>query len=176
MDTGEILNKLKTAAPGSVLEKKRFGRSDQTSVWVEARALPEIAAFLKSDPRISLDWLENFSAIQMDEAIVLTYFLRSSAHDHNLIVRASVEPPSPSKEVEAPSVARTWAMATPFEAEIQELFGVRFVDPQGQPAYPGEHRLPKGWNGFPLRKSYVFPTRFLGIIHARRVPNREGNA
>lgn len=176
MDTGEILNKLKAAAPGSVLEKNRFGRSAQASIWVEARALPEVATYLKNDAQIVLDWLENLSAIQMDEAIVLTYFLRSSTQGHSLIVRASVEPSSPSKEADVPSVSRSWAMATPFEIEIQELFGIRFVDSQGQPAYSGDLRLPRGWNGFPLRKSYVFPTRFLGIAHSRRVPGKEGNA
>jgi NADH-quinone oxidoreductase subunit C len=179
VETAEILNKLKLAAPGSVLEKSRFGRSDRLSVWVEARALPEIAAFLKNDPDIKLDWVENLSGIQLDDAIVLTYFLRTSSlgHEQTLILRVSLALAAPAKEVEAPSVARTWAMAAHFEAEIQELFGVRFVGAQDRPAHGPGIRLPMEWNGFPLRKSYVFPTQFLGISHVRR-PQKgpEGNA
>ena len=176
MDTGEILNKLKLAAPGSVLEKSRFGRSANLSLWVETRQLPEIAAFLKEDTEIALDWLENLSAIQMDKAIVLTYFVRSTSNANTLILRGSLEPSSASKEVKLASVARSWAMAAPFEAEIQEMFGVRFIDSEGEPAYPGPGRLPAGWTGFPLRKSYVFPVEFLGIPHVRKPVAPEGNA
>jgi Ni,Fe-hydrogenase III component G len=185
VETAEIINRLKLASPGCVLEKGRFGRSDRTAVWVEARALPEIARFLKNEVGIRFDWLENLSAIQMDGAIALTYFLRVSdfvsesdpaARGGALILRVSVELEGPAKEVDVPSVARTWAMAAPFEAEIQELFGVRFMDADGRPAHAPGIRLPRGWNGFPLRKTYVFPTRFLGITHVRRSHFPEGNA
>jgi Ni,Fe-hydrogenase III component G len=176
VDTGEILSKLKTAVPGSVLEKSRFGRSAFLSLWVETRALPEIAAALKGKQDIKLDWLENLSAIQMEKAIVVTYFLRSSSNDNTLILRCSVEPANPAKEVELPSVVSSWAMAAPFEAEIQEFFGVRFVDSKGELVHTGPGKMPKGWNGFPLRKNYVFPMEYLGIAHARRPTAPEGNA
>lgn len=175
METGEIFSKLKSAAPGSVLEKGRFGRSAHLSVWVETRALPEVASFLKNDPEIALDWLENLSAIQMDDAIVVTYFVRSSAQGHSLILRGSLEPAGPAKEVDLPSVARSWAMAAPFEAEIQELFGVRFLDAGGKKAYESGSLLPKNWHGYPMRKSYVFPSQFLGVPHVRKPSSREGN-
>ena len=182
MDTGEIHSKLKKAIPGSVLEKSRFGRSAQLSLWVESRSLPDIAAFLVADADIALDWLENLSAIQMDDAVVLTYFLRRSsgaegpAGTSTLILRASIELKGAAKEVTFQSVAKTWAMAAPFEAEIQEMFGVRFLDPRGEPAYQGPGKLPAGWTGFPLRKSYVFPSEFLGIQHARVPMAPEGEA
>jgi NADH:ubiquinone oxidoreductase subunit C len=176
VDTGEILNKLKQAAPGGVLEKSRFGRSSHLSLWVEAKSLPRIAAFLKADAEIGLDWLENLSAIQMDESLVVTYFLRSTKQSHTLILRVSVVPASAAREADLPSVAGTWAMATPFEIEIQELFGIRFTTVDGGAAHDFSQRLPKGWNGYPLRKSYVFPTEFLGIAHSRKAPVTGGNA
>jgi Ni,Fe-hydrogenase III component G len=179
VETGEILSKLKAAVPGSVLEKSRFGRSAHLAVWVETRSLPEVAAFLSQDPEVALDWLENLSAIELDKAIVLTYFLRSSSRAEKadaLILRCSLEPSAPAKEVELPSVARSWAMAAPFEAEIQEMFGVRFLGRDGKPAHAGPGLLPKGWHGFPLRKTYVFPAEFLGIPHLRRPMPPEGNA
>ena len=42
-----------------------------------------------------------------------------------------------------------------------------FKIPQEFAHYTRPERLPKGWNGYPLRKSYVFPTEFLGIPHSR---------
>jgi NADH:ubiquinone oxidoreductase subunit C len=154
VETAEILNKLKQAAPGSVLEKSRFGRSAHTCLWIEAG--------------IGLDWLENLSAMQMDEALVVTYFLRSTTSSKQfLILRVSIVPASASREVELPSVAGVWAPATPFEVEIQELFGIRFLNADGKQSHASSQRLPKNWNGFPLRKSYVFPSSFLGISHSR---------
>jgi NADH:ubiquinone oxidoreductase subunit C len=171
----EILKKLKQVAPGSVLEKAPFGRSSTTSLWVEARLLADLASKLKADPGTALDWLENLSAIQMDEALVVTYFLRSTTQKSTLILRVSLVPQSASREVELPSVAQIWSMATPFEIEIQELFGIRFLDSAAQPAHAVSQRLPKDWNGYPLRKGYVFPTQFLGIPHSRRTPVDGGN-
>lgn len=176
MDTGEIQNKLNSAVPSSVLEKVRFGRSDHLSLWVEGRSLPKIAAYLKSQAKVEYDWLENLSAIQMDKAIVLTYFLRSTTQAHRLILRVSVEPSGPAREADLPSVADAWAMATPFENEIQELFGVRFLSAAGEPVYREPNKLAPGWNGFPLRKTYVFPTGYLGISHSRKNVAPEGNA
>ena len=168
METAEILNKLKQAAPGSVLEKNRFGRSAHTCLWVEARLLPQVAAVLKTTPGIGLDWLENLSAMQMDEALVVTYFLRSTTSSKQfLILRVSTVPASASREVDLPSVSGVWATATPFEIEIQELFGIRFLSADGKQSHASSQRLPKNWNGFPLRKSYVFPSSFLGISHSR---------
>ncbi len=176
MDTGEILSKLKTAVPGSVLEKRRFGRSAHLSIWVEGKSLAKVAAYLKAEPAFELDWLENLSAIQLAGAIVLTYFVRSSTKDVSLILRASVMPSSDSKEVDLPSVAGVWKMVEPQETEIQELFGVRFKNAQGEAVYVPPLRLPKGWTGFPLRKSYVFPTEFVGIAHTTRSRGPAGNA
>ena len=40
---------------------------------------------------LALDRLENFSVMQMESALVLSYFLASSAHREGLILRATVE-------------------------------------------------------------------------------------
>ena len=174
METGEIINKLKSAVPSCVLEKSRFGRSGNLSLWVDSRTILLAAGFLKDDPEVRLEWLENMSAIQMDGALVVTYFLRSYVSKASLMIRASLEPAGPSKDVSLASVSSIWAMASAFEFEIQELFGIRF-EGLAQGGVIGQ-RLPKNWNGFPLRKTYVFPTEFLGIPHARKNAPREGNA
>ncbi len=167
METAEILSRLKKAEIPGVLERSRFGRSESVSAWIESKSIAQVAEFLRSDPEIALDWLENLSAMQVDEALVLTYFLRSVAKKHSLILRASIVPPSASGEAEIPSVARIWAMAEPIEAEIGELFGVRFTRSPGWARKASGRLLPEGWVGFPLRKNYVFPKEFGEVKHAR---------
>ena len=171
MDIAELINKINHAVPGAVLEKTRFGRTSRTAVWIEARALPEVAAFLHSGGGPALDWLENLSVMQMDETLVATYFLRSSQKpDRELIVRVSVAIPGLNRDVVFPSVSSTWPMARAFEVEAGELFGIRFNDRQGARTHQPYQLLPEGWTGFPLRKTYMFPTEFLGIAHSRKAP------
>ena len=165
MDTAELLKKLKQAVPGAVLENGCFGRTASPSFWIEERSLMAVASFLKNENKVALDWLENLSVIQVEETLVASYFLRSTSSALTLTLRVSTVPPGPTVAAEIFSVAELWAMAGAFEVEAGELFGIKFLSSSGQPAYLPGQRLPKGWEGFPLRKSYVFPTDYLGIAH-----------
>lgn len=170
MEINELLSKLNKAVPGSVLEKRRFGRSGDFSLWIEGESVLKVAQELKNDPSLELDWLENMSAIQMEDALVITYFVASTKNPNFLIIRASVVPENVLAEVKLPSVSGAWAMAEPFEEEIRELFGVRFLSKAGgADAGSGFKRLPGEWRGFPLRKDYTFPTEVYGIRHVRKV-------
>lgn len=175
MEPLEILNKLKKAVPAAVLEETVFGQESGADgagrmdcAWVETRSLREVAGYLVSEPAIALDWLENLSVIQVEDSLVATYFLRSTRHAHQLVLRVSSSLASQSKEAELPSVRAAWAMAEPFEVEAGELFGILFTDAAGKRAHAPQQRLPKGWKGYPLRKTYVFPAEFLGIPHSRK--------
>lgn len=171
MDIGTLASKLNQAFPGAVLQKSRFGRSETLAVWVEMSAIARIAAFLKSDVDARLDFLENLSVAQFDDALVLTYFLSSTACGSKLILRGSIVPKTPEAAVSAPSVSDTWPMAAALEQEGEELFGVRF---EGRPDLGS--RLPADWKGFPLRKTYVFPQEYLGILHSRPTFSEGGHS
>ncbi|MGZ3688931.1 MAG: NADH-quinone oxidoreductase subunit C [Bdellovibrionota bacterium] len=151
--------------PSQILETRKFGRAEVLSAWIELGGIRELASGLVADPELRLDWLENLSVIQMDSALVINYFLRSSATPERLILRGSVVPASPNEEVEVPSVREAWPMAEAMENENGELFGVRFT-----PAVVSELKpryFPDGWSGFPLRKTFVFPKEVIGITHSR---------
>ncbi|MGK5083596.1 NADH-quinone oxidoreductase subunit C [Bdellovibrionota bacterium FG-1] len=165
MDTTELLKKLKQAVPGAVLENGCFGRTTSPSFWIEGRLLVAVAAFLKNENRVALDWLENLSVIEVEETLVASYFLRSTSSALTVTLRVSAVPPGPTVPAELFSVAELWAMAGAFEVEAGELFGIRFLSASGQPVYLPSQRLPQGWVGFPLRKKYVFPPEYLGISH-----------
>jgi NADH:ubiquinone oxidoreductase subunit C len=163
--TPRLIELVKAGMPGAVLETSRFGRGEEAVAWVEVKKLAKLARFLRDDPQLSLDWLENLSVAQLDDALVLTYFLRSTASREQLILRASLVPRDPRAAVEAPSVADAWPPAALMEQEAEELFGVRFTD--RAPDRLRARRLPEGWSGFPLRKGFVFPREVDGIPHAR---------
>ena len=162
METSALIKKLESLAPGAILETKPFGRSGNISVWLEQGRVLEVAEILKEEPTLKLDWLENLSAFEIESSIVLTYFLRSSVTGKSLVLRGSVVPASEAETVSSKSVSSVWPMARSFEAEIQDLFGVVFEGVQKSYSV-----LPTNWKGFPLRKSYQFPTEFLTISHSR---------
>jgi NADH:ubiquinone oxidoreductase subunit C len=81
--------------------------------------------------------------MQVDGALVISYFLQSSEQGHVLVVRGSVVPKSANDPVEAPSVAEIWPSAKPMEDESAMLFGIVFGGrkPAGHdfPLFPMRH-------------------------------------
>ncbi len=164
MDKNLIVSKINSEVQGSVLEVRRFGRSEIFSIWIEAQSVHKVASVLRADPEISLDWLENLSVVEFAECLVVSYFLQSTTRPHSQIVlRASVVPLSIDAEVEVPSIQAIWPMGAPMEQEANELFGVRFkslpLERQFQSDFNLEgslsRRLLPEVRGFPLRKKFV---------------------
>lgn len=179
MEIGALISKINSAVPGAYLHKSRFGRSDKVIIWIDLRKIREVAKLICTDSEIGLDWLENFSVAQVDDALVATYFVRSFQNpSFFVILRGSVvlEHRSDSEKwVEIPSVSDIWLEATPSEHEYHELFGIRFLGTfqEGEDAHgKGAHSLlPENWRGFPLRKDYIFPVEIFGIEHSRKGQN-----
>jgi NADH-quinone oxidoreductase subunit C len=163
MDTSELIPKLERAVPGAVMEMRPFGRGGDVSLWVEMKSVARVARFLRDDPGLGLDWLENLNVMEMDGTLVLTYFARSSRGGESaLVLRGTVVPASADAEVDVPSVADVWPSASAFEQEAWDLFGVRFAKDLPRRLVPAD------WNGFPLRKGYAFPSEYAGVPHMRR--------
>lgn len=170
MDKNTLIEQLNKAVPRSILDVRRFGRSEILSIWVETESIDLLASTLKSHLDLQLDWLENLSVIELEGALVITYFLRSFSKDTQLIIRSSVVPPSPQEYVIVPSIRKIWSMGQPMEDEAEEMFGIRFQEKLGlrsSQEQPKQKLMPEGWQGFPLRKSYSFPQEFYGISHFR---------
>lgn len=170
MEIGDVISKINHAVPGAYLHKNRFGRSNQVSIWIDLRKIREVASFLRNDLDLLLDCFENLSVAQVDDSLVLTYFVRSSTNlGIRLILRGSIPLDRGADDtgwVEALSIADIWPSAIVGENEYRELFGIRFegnlIAAQKSPSL-----LPEGWNGFPLRKDYIFPNQVFGIDHSR---------
>ncbi len=168
MDKNPLISRLNKALPGAVLEVRRFGRSSVSSIWVETQSIQKVADFLINDLESKLDWLENLSAVEFEGVFVLTYFLRSTVTKQVVAVRLSIIPTSENETVTLPSVQQIWPMAIPMQQDVTEMFGLKFQSS----IVPEFGRLPAGWEGFPLRKNYVFPQEVMGISHFRPFINR----
>lgn len=167
MDKNLFVSKLNKIWPGSVLESREFGRSGVFSVWLEAKAIGRVASALKDDAEVRLDWLENLSVVELEEVMVVTYFLRSTVTAHSLVLRISAVPESKTSWVKFPSIRDVWTMGTPMEKEAEELFGIQFDTGRDVVQRIEGGYLPEGCEGFPLRKSFKFPKAVMGLSHSR---------
>ena len=150
------LIKIKKLLGDHILEQGRFGRTEVQAIWIESKALKQVAEKLNSDPELLLNWLENLSVMEMDGNIILNYFLRSHATSASLILRVSLAPATSQSKVIVSTVTDVWAMAELFEAEIEDLFGVPFKDTPVVRSISTEFKFAPGSEGFPLRKSFRF--------------------
>jgi NADH:ubiquinone oxidoreductase subunit C len=131
-----------------MLSRARFGRGDTPLVWVAGAELREVATLLREDSELNLNWLEHLTAMQVDETLVLTYFLCSTEHRTTLALRTMAVPSASGEKVEVPSVQALWPMAAALEGEVGELFGIRFQGASCRARWLGAE-TPR----FPLRKS-----------------------
>jgi NADH-quinone oxidoreductase subunit C len=126
-------------------------------VHVDAQNWRPLAEFLLREPAIKLDWLANLSGVDYaaDGKMCVVYDLWSFDHKHTFAVKVYTPRAQPS----VPSVAGLWRAAEWHEREAYDMLGIDF------PGHPDLRRIlcADDWEGFPLRKDYVFPREYHGI-------------
>jgi NADH-quinone oxidoreductase subunit C len=143
---------------------------------VAADRLADAGRFLRDDPRLGFDFLNNVSGVDylepdpkkaakagFDPHLEVVYHLSSFAHPGRRFTLKVILPRwkggVPGELPEVPSVAGVWPTADWHEREVFDLVGVRFV---GHPD-PRRILLNDDWVGHPLRKDYEFPLEYHGI-------------
>ena len=127
---------------------------------------PEIALFLRDDPRLAFNFLRSISSLDLpaDNQLACVYDLNCVPTDNptelitdtcEFAVRVVTDRDDPV----IPSVAHIWATANWHEREAYDLMGIRFS------GHPDLRRIlcPDDWEGSPLRKDYEFPLEYHGI-------------
>jgi len=145
-------------------------------VTVEPARLVEVCTFLRDDPRLRFEILNNISGVDylepdpkkaakagFDPHLELVYHLSSFTYPGRRFTLKLVLPrwkgDKPGELPEVPSVAGVWRTADWHEREVYDLVGVFFT------GHPDLRRilLAEDWIGHPLRKDYEFPLEYHGI-------------
>jgi NADH-quinone oxidoreductase subunit C len=131
---------------------------------VKRDRIVEVCRFLKSEPGIEMDFLEDLTAVDWPKrnVIEIVYHFLSYTHRHTLVLKVEADRANPV----VASVEQIWKTANWFEREVYDLFGVQFT------GHPDLRRLllPDDWVGFPLRKDYQEAGGWHGISNVRENP------
>jgi NADH-quinone oxidoreductase subunit C len=126
-------------------------------VHVNADDAREVLEFLHGEPKLKFDWLANLSGVDYvaDGKMAVVYDLWSFNLGHTFAVKAYC----PRDNPHVPSVVDLWAAADWNEREAYDMFGIVFD------GHPDLRRIlcADDWEGYPLRKDYVFPREYHGI-------------
>ncbi|MFH0803256.1 MAG: NADH-quinone oxidoreductase subunit C [bacterium] len=171
MTRNEILEKLRDAFPGKPLEADP---DNSDGIRIPSPELPEVAAFLKTEPSLDFNYLFFISAIDRLEfletsvrpelracravegqdvdrlkALEVLYHLYSMGKGHHIIIKTRLDRKNPVLD----SVTALWPAANWHEREVYDLFGVRFD------GHPDLRRilLPEDWEGHPMLRDFIHP-------------------
>ena len=155
MTSREIAQMLGTNFGGKILAALPDDKHPR--VHVAAADWRAIAEFLRQDPALQLDWLQNLSGVDYvaDEKMCVVYDLWSSDLRHEFAVKVYFDRENPH----IPSVSDLWRAADWHEREAFDMFGIIFD------GHPDLRRIlcADDWVGYPLRKDYIFPREYHGI-------------
>ena len=91
--------------------------------------------------------LTDLCGVDRGDHLQIAYFLCQGYTGKLLVVKVNVP-----RDGQVPTATGLWAIANWPEREIMEMFGMTFT---GHPE-PAHLLLPEGWEGYPLRKDYVY--------------------
>lgn len=144
-------------------------------VAVDAAKLVEVGTFLRDDPRLKFELLNDITGVDYLETdakkaakagyephLEVLYHLSSFSFPGRRFTVKLVLPrwkDTPGTLPEVPSVAGVWRTADWHEREVYDLVGLHFN------GHPDLRRilLADDWVGHPLRKDYEFPLEYHGI-------------
>jgi NADH-quinone oxidoreductase subunit C len=134
-----------------------YARDKHPRVHVQAQHWREVAEFLLRDPQLQMNWLANLSGVDYaaDDKMAAVYELWSFDLRHAFAVKVF----TPRQQPSIPTVSDLWPAANWHEREAFDLLGIDF------PGHPDLRRIlcADDWEGFPLRKDYIFPREYHGI-------------
>ncbi|HAI10637.1 MAG TPA: NADH-quinone oxidoreductase subunit C [Phycisphaerales bacterium] len=155
MKASEIIARLKDQFGDAIAES--FVEDLHPRVHVAPENWRKVAEYLYNEADLAFDWLACLSAVDYvaDDELAAVYDLRSVKYNHWFCVKVITKRDDPK----IPSTCDLWPAANWHEREAYDMMGIVFE------GHPDLRRilLPEDWEGFPLRKDYVFPKHYHGI-------------
>ncbi|SRR6266498_3335718 len=145
MDNATVVERLRGALPDAIQKTGEF--RGELSIYVGREAIVEVARFLRDDPDLSYEFLENLCGVDYlgrDPRFEVVYHLLSMRNHHRVVLKVG----APERDPTVPTLTGLWATATWQEREAYDLLGITFT------GHPGLYRIlmPDDWEGHPLRK------------------------
>lgn len=126
-------------------------------IVVATDAFIEVMTHLRDNPELKFDFLSDVCGLDWpaDNRIESVYHLYSMDHGHHVVIKARL----PRENPEVESVAGLWPAADWHEREAYDMFGIIYKN------HPNLRRilLAEDWEGFPLRKDFVYPETIHGV-------------
>lgn len=121
--------------------------TDELQICIPDSQWHDLAKTLRDEPQLAFDFLMTIVGMDWKDSFGCVYYLNSTKHNNTVSVKVT------TTDRENPmlhSVADLWAIATIFEREVYDFFGIIFI------GNPDMRRLflSIDWKGFPLRKDY----------------------
>lgn len=154
-----------------------LGVVEATDPWIEVapNSIAEVALFLRDDPRLRFDHLNDLTAVDYLEPdpakasrfpfqphVAVVYHLSSFERRQHVVIKAKLprwHADQPGQIPHIPSVAEIWPIADWHEREAYDLMGVYFEGHSNLVRM----MMPDDWQGHPLRKDYTWPEDYHGI-------------
>jgi NADH-quinone oxidoreductase subunit B/C/D len=133
--------------------------------WIEVPVtrLFEIVSFLRDDPRYLFNVLANLSGVDLGkDGIAVVYHLESWPAKRRTVLKVIL----PRDAARVPSISAIYPAANWNERELYDMFGIAIPGhPEWDEQNPDAMRIlcSNGWQGFPLRKDYVWAESFENI-------------
>ncbi len=153
------LERVKEKFSQDIIETHAF-RGDETVV-LRAKALCEVAKFLKDTPELDFNFLMDLTAVdylffaggrvQKEFRFEVVYHFYSLKNNHRLRIKVPVAEENP----EVDTLSDLWPSADWYEREVWDMFGIRFK------GHPNLKRILmyEEFKGHALRKDYPFNKR-----------------
>ncbi len=156
MQPSEVLDLLSPLLGKYITDKGQFS---QAWIKVDSSHLLEVCKELKSNPKMSFDFLRMIAGVDYGEEMELNYQLFSYLKQMELNLKVRV----PKSDPKVPSVENIWAAANWYEREAFDLLGFEFQN------HSDLRRIlmPYDWDGFPLRKDYREKESYNGLPTTR---------
>ncbi len=155
---------------GQGLIKNQDDQVRQPWLEVDVALLADLALFLRDDPDLGFDFLNNLSGVDYgteSQNLGITYHLSSLIHEHHLVLKVKLDRKKPQP---VPSLAAIWRTADWHEREAFDLVGIPFKN------HPDLRRIlmPADWEGHPLRKDYQAASHYHGVAIEYEKAQEEG--
>jgi len=161
--TLEQIHQRLTEKFGSAVGPLAPPKKDSFCVFAGPRVV-EICRFLKGDPALYFDFLEDLTATDhpKENLIRIVCHFYSYRHRHSFVAKIELDRNNPQID----TLEGVWKAANWLEREVFDLFGVTFK------GHSDLRRimLPDDWVGHPLRKDYTEAGGYRGISNIRDNP------